>query len=319
MPNLLSIETRAIQGLELREADTTKFPGSIGVLEGYAAKFNTTSKVMRGKNNEAFVETIASGAFKRSLTVMDDQHDVRAFAHHDKTQILARRSAGTLEITEDAVGLKVRMHLVDTTTGRDTLANVKAGNLDSMSFGFKPVKTSLSKRSADNLTVRELKDVDLAEVSVVTWAAYADTELSAREFDLRTVENTLSNLEVLKLRQSQLELRGVAEVLGASATDQDAQTVIAKDYTNTKKYALHRTTMAQAASDTAQTLGSSNVPHTEKQAAHQKACEAHWDAASAHAAACNKAPDIKSVADHRAESARHQSLGSSHARCGYSC
>lgn len=196
----MNLETRALIGLELRAADTARFPGSIGTLEGYPAKFNKLSREMV-QNGIKFRERILPGAFTRSLACTDDLHDVRALVGHDKTQILARRSAGTLEIAEDPTGLQVRMHLIDTSAGRDVLANVKARNLDAMSFGFMPKKT-LTKRESD-MFVRELADVELAEVSIVAWAQYEDTEINAR--DLEAFQSGPNVVTPYRLLRAQLD------------------------------------------------------------------------------------------------------------------
>lgn len=193
------IQTRTlVKGLEIREAKDKKY---IGTLVGYAAKFDKESRDFGG-----YVEVIKPGAFKRSLGLTDDLHDVRALFGHDSKMILARRSAGTLEISEDSIGLAVSIHLVDTQLNRDTLTNVRAGNLDSMSFGFLPVKQAWAigqeKSDPDR---RELLDVDLLEVSLVAWGQYDDTEISARDLqEFRTLKagKQSTPLRLLRLRQA---------------------------------------------------------------------------------------------------------------------
>lgn len=190
-----------VKQMELRAADTKKFPKSIGTLEGYAAKFNSPSVDMGG-----FKEVICPGCFTRSLSMNDDRHDVRGLYAHDKTRVLARKSAGSLEIGEDSTGLWIRMHLINTTDGRDALANVEAGNLDAMSFGFLPMEKPTWKRENDSL-LRNITSAHLMEVSIVAWAQYPDTELAVRELESfkigeKPIEKTGTPLRLLRQRQA---------------------------------------------------------------------------------------------------------------------
>ena len=119
----MNLERRAIEGIELRAED-----GKPGVLSGYAVMFDKRSLDLGG-----FVEVVKPGAFTRSLK---SGGDILALAHHDAGKPLARRSAGTLSLTEDATGLLVSITLADTTAARDVAADVRAGNIKGMSFGF---------------------------------------------------------------------------------------------------------------------------------------------------------------------------------------
>ena len=255
-------ETRCVKGLEVRDADTAKFPGSIGTVVGYAAKFNSPSRDFGG-----FRENITKGAFTRSLQQTDDLHDVRALLGHDKTRVLGRRSAGTLEIREDDIGLPVAIHLIDTTDGQDTLKNVRAGNLDAMSFGFPKAKATWRGQGTSNM-IRDLSDIDLREVSVVSWAMYEQTELSVR--DLATFASELppvvtsAPVSVLKLQREALELRYNHEhgKGGLFATSAEADALSAK---------------AKAASAKADASGKTS-DHAVAQVAHVQAARAHASA-----------------------------------------
>jgi hypothetical protein len=163
----MNIERRANEGIKLRMTD-----GAAPVLTGYAAVFGKRSLDLGG-----FVEVIRKGAFSRSLS---DGADVLALAHHDPTRPLARRSAGTLTLTEDDTGLRVDITLGDTSTARDVLADIKARNILGMSFGFATREDKWTRGTNTDPTLRELLDVDLFEVSPVTWPAYPDTTVAAR-------------------------------------------------------------------------------------------------------------------------------------------
>lgn len=147
--------------------------GSVGTLVGYAAKFNVLSEDM------GYREYIKPGAFKQSL---DRGDDVRALAHHSSYQVIGRRSAGTLRIAEDSVGLRVEIDLPDTTHGRDVATSVRRGDITGMSFGFRIDEDNWSTEDKDGDKVyrRELIQVSLDEVSVVAWPAYPQTEITVR-------------------------------------------------------------------------------------------------------------------------------------------
>jgi HK97 family phage prohead protease len=165
-------------GLTVRAGDAA--PNSIGTLDGYAAVFDQWTKLFEGRNI-IFNERIAPGAFRDSLARNDD---IRALFNHDSASLLGRRSSGTLELGEDAKGLRVAIHLPDTQVGRDTLASVKRGDLTGMSFGFYIRKQSEQREEAANggkaIIRTTIEAADLIEVSPVTFPAYPQTELAAR-------------------------------------------------------------------------------------------------------------------------------------------
>lgn len=144
-------------------------------LEGYAALFGVKAQI-GGK--AGFVETIAPGAFKRSLTAdLLRPMDVLALVDHDATRVLARTKSGTLRLAEDTRGLAFDFDVPDTSYGRDILALAERGDLGGMSFGFSVPEGGDDWRGKR----RELRQVDLREISVVSsHAAYPETTVYAR-------------------------------------------------------------------------------------------------------------------------------------------
>lgn len=145
-------------------------------IEGYAAKFGVRSRELRSPRGP-FYETIAKGAFKRSLA---SSQDVIACYEHDPKQILGRLASKTLTLTEDEIGLRFRVALPDTTIGRDVGELVDRGDLREMSFGF--ITRRDEWRQDGGVLERELQDVDLFDVSVVLNGAYPSTELALRSY-----------------------------------------------------------------------------------------------------------------------------------------
>jgi HK97 family phage prohead protease len=153
---------------------------------GYAAVFNSDSEPL------PFIERIAPGAFKRSLK---SKNNIRMYLNHDSSMLLATTRAKTLRLMEDERGLKVEADLPDTTIGRDLSTLIQRGDVDSMSFGF-----SVPARGdswSDDGMVRELKEVRLYEVSVVTgFPAYQATSASVRSLD-QLAERTAADVDKL--------------------------------------------------------------------------------------------------------------------------
>lgn len=153
--NLGANETRT-NHIELRaEGDGRSF-------SGYASVFNQPSQPL------PFIEYVKPGAFKRSL---QSRNRMMLLWNHDTSNPLASTRNGSLQLTEDNIGLKVTATLPDTTLGRDISELVRTGVIDSMSFGFSVKRDSWSK---DGQT-RYLEDVSLYEVSLVSTPAYEGT------------------------------------------------------------------------------------------------------------------------------------------------
>jgi HK97 family phage prohead protease len=137
------------------------------VVEGYAAVFGSPSEPM------PFIEYVKRGAFAKTLK---DGADVRLLIDHVGVP-LARTKSGTLQLTEDERGLYMRATLDPTNPdAQRVLSATKRGDLSQMSFAFRTIKDSWSK---DRMT-RELREVQLYDVSIVTYPAYEDTVVAVR-------------------------------------------------------------------------------------------------------------------------------------------
>lgn len=198
--------------------------------EGYAAVFNSDSAPL------PFIERIAPGAFSRSLK--RGRNDIKLLWNHETGEVLGSTRAGTLTLEEDAVGLKVKASLPETTTGRDASILLKRGDIDSMSFGFS-VPQGGDDWSEDGRT-RTLRSVRLHEVSIVAFPAYAATAgtTSVRGLD-KVAERAEVDTEaladaVLKLEEGVELTAGDAELLRTvidqlSPADQAPEPIAQKD------------------------------------------------------------------------------------------
>lgn len=181
------LEHRAIRGLEHRAAKD----GFIGTLSGYAAVWDSESQDFGG-----WREVLSRGCFKKSLQNRDD---VFAFYQHDSDKVLARTKAGNLRLAEDDKGLRIEMDLIDTQLNRDVLAQVRSGNVDSMSFGMPADTIKARWESRGDYALRTIESADLVEVSIVTFPAYTATEVSARSFETFRKETSSVPLDLLRV------------------------------------------------------------------------------------------------------------------------
>ncbi len=160
--------------LEERSFDLTdvRTEGDGKTLVGYAAVFNSLSADLGG-----FKERILPGAFAAALK---SGQDIRALVDHDSTKLLGRTSNQTLRIAEDANGLRIEVDLPNTSYANDVRELVKRGDVKGMSFGFRVPKGGERFTKEAGQSVRELRAIDVREVTVTSVPAYGDTSVSLR-------------------------------------------------------------------------------------------------------------------------------------------
>lgn len=148
-------------------------------LVGYAAVFEQEA-VIAG----FFREKIAAGAFREAI----GRDDVRGLFNHDSNLVLGRSTAGTLRLKEDKTGLRYEIDLPDTQFARDLMVSVRRGDISQSSFAFEvesrddaPFDTSELKDG--KLPLRTIKRAKLYDVSPVTFPAYEETSVSARDVE----------------------------------------------------------------------------------------------------------------------------------------
>lgn len=149
------------------------------VLEGYAALFDEWTQI--GGDEWGFMESIAPGAFARSLKEADD---IKAFFNHDGNQVLGSTFAKTAEFEEDKKGLRAVIYPPDTVAGRDVVTLVKRGDVRGMSFMFRVRPNGddwTDPEQKGELPKRVLRDLQLFEAGPVTFPAYEATSISARD------------------------------------------------------------------------------------------------------------------------------------------
>ena len=147
-------------------------------IEGYFAVFGSFYELWEGA-----AETIDPGAFDLGRDI-----DVRALTNHDTTLVLGRTTAGTLTLRVDERGLFGVVEINDNDQDAvNAYERVKRGDVTQCSFGF-DILDELPVVE-NGRTVWHLRAVQLYEVSICTFPAYADTEITvaARKKDLETI------------------------------------------------------------------------------------------------------------------------------------
>lgn len=140
-------------------------PDQDGVFEGYASVFDIVDQGM---------DVVAKGAFTKSL---GSGRRVKMLWQHDQSQPIGVWD----EIREDERGLFVRGRVLkDVQKGSEAQALMKAGAIDSMSIGYRTIE---AMDEADG-RVRKLLEIDLFEISVVTFPMLPD----ARITDVKSIQ-----------------------------------------------------------------------------------------------------------------------------------
>lgn len=171
---------------------------------GYASVFNSWTTLYKDPYSEVR-EVIRAGAFRNAIV---EGQDVRALWNHDSNHPLGRTTAGTLRLAEDGHGLKVVIDLPDTTVGRDLIVSMGRGDVSQMSFAFIPREggevATRRREGGIDVTEVQIKDVDLYDVSIVTFPAYKDAKV-ALWGGLTTAEGRACKMAEVRSRVAEVE------------------------------------------------------------------------------------------------------------------
>lgn len=127
-------------------------------IDGYVNAVERKSKPLWSRMGQ-FIERIRKGAFARALKRNDD---VKILLNHDPNRVLGSTRQGNLELEEDSIGLRARATITDP----EVVKKAKNGDLVGWSFGFMDRDVD-HKRDEDGFPLREVKDLDLEEVSIL--------------------------------------------------------------------------------------------------------------------------------------------------------
>lgn len=143
--------------------------GNSLTLEGYALKWDARSKNLGG-----FKERVAEGATTKTI----GESDIRALFNHDPNMILGRNKAGTLDLSVDSTGTHYRIQGDRRQSYVNDLAiAMERGDVTQSSFGFRVVGPEGQDwtEDEDGYPLRTLREIQLFDVSPVTYPAYEDS------------------------------------------------------------------------------------------------------------------------------------------------
>jgi len=182
----MDISARASQTRELRaftSADLNFRDTAAGgfTFDGIASVTGTAYQVRDQWGD--YAETIAAGAFSKTLK---EKADVRLLINHEGTP-LARTKSGTLKLSA-APDLRAVAELDPANPKvQEIRSAMSRGDLDQMSIGFRVHKQDWN----NDYTERTIREVELFDVSVVTYPASPTTTASLRSYDalMRTIKD----------------------------------------------------------------------------------------------------------------------------------
>lgn len=143
--------------------------GDTLTITGYALKWDSRSKNLGG-----FKERVAPGATTKTIA----EGDIRALFNHDPNLILGRNRSGTLRLSEDDTGTLYEVHGdLRQTYVRDLAIALERGDITQSSFAFRTVGPDGDSwdEDEDGFLLRTLREIQLFDVSPVTYPAYEDS------------------------------------------------------------------------------------------------------------------------------------------------
>lgn len=167
---------RQLRGIFSEFQTRTEETGDL-YISGYFAVFNSDYEVWSGAT-----ESIAETAFDGALA-----DDIRCLINHETRLVLGRTKSGTLTLKTDSRGLwgEVKINPNDQ-DAINLYERVKRRDVDQCSFGFEILDEEFEDRGDSvHWTIKKVK---LYEVSVVTFPAYTDTNVSARKLELEEIK-----------------------------------------------------------------------------------------------------------------------------------
>jgi HK97 family phage prohead protease len=162
-----------------------------GTVEGYASLFGEIDGAR---------DMVMPGAFTRTLKLRGVRRVPMLFQHDPAEPV-----GVWLELAEDFRGLRARGKLIpEVARARELLALVKSGAVDGLSIGFRTVKGRIDPATR----VRRITDLDLWEISIVTFPLLAGARV-------RAVEGSVSSPPQLSFARARAEREWTAVRGGA--------------------------------------------------------------------------------------------------------
>lgn len=150
---------------------------------GYFILFNDETELYDG-----IFEKVDSRALDKTLN-----NDIRCLFNHDTAKVLGRTKSNTLTLSKDDKGLYGEVIInPNDSEAVSVYEKVKRGDIDQCSFGFNILDENQELDDRDQLHIT-LNEIDLHEVSIVTFPAYPNTSVSARAKQLEGLKEQRLN------------------------------------------------------------------------------------------------------------------------------
>lgn len=194
-------------------------------ITGRAIVFDSPSRVLMNSKGKPYTEYVRSSAITQELI---DNSDIIFNYNHDNTRMLARsiQGKGTLNVELRDDGVYFSFEAPDTELGNEILWHLRHGNLFDCSFCFSigdEQKDINWWRDENGLNAEIVNIVGLYDMTVCAIGAYSDTDVSARnaelrDFDLEAIERSLDEAE-----PQQIVSEEVKEVIEAEVNEEAEQ------------------------------------------------------------------------------------------------
>lgn len=196
-----SVTTR----LEVRSAATDdEF-----VVEGYAATFNEPYEVYGG-SPWGWTEEVDPGAFDKTLA---SNPDVPLLLNHEGMP-LARTKSGTLQLSTDSHGLKMRASLDKRDPQVQSVAvKLERGDMDEMSFAFWVIRDEWTYNDDDEHRLMKEVNIHKGDVAIVNYGMNPGTNVGIADA-VRALANAKGD-ELLALRSGDLRVEDAQRNLSA--------------------------------------------------------------------------------------------------------
>lgn len=131
-----------------------------GIFEGYASVWDIVDHDGDVVERGAFAYTIREGAAKDGVPIL--------VLHNDNWLPVGR----TLELREDDVGLYIKGYISPTSMGKDVRILIRDKVLKELSIVYCVIRHTMQD------CIRHLQELELPEISIVTWAANSAAQIT---------------------------------------------------------------------------------------------------------------------------------------------
>lgn len=197
----MKLDSREYRKIDAALMETRTGESGEMIVEGYATTFNQPYRLM-GDANVTVNEQVDRDAFREtdmSDVIMQYDHEGRVFA---------RISNGTLQLTQDDHGLKIRADLGGTEIGRQLFEEINGGYTNKMSFGFTVTGQKTERTKTDDGHISILRTITkigkLYDVSAVSLPANDATEISSRTISDGLIAEAQEEIRAEEVRQQRI-------------------------------------------------------------------------------------------------------------------